>query len=98
MAALARVWAAAVALDLDARRGARLRDRSAPSAELKALLTEPFVAAVISGAAAGAPLISKFDILCLLRAAFTQSGTQLTVQVGHVYLTCPFTLLPSRNL
>ncbi|KAK9845774.1 hypothetical protein WJX81_002133 [Elliptochloris bilobata] len=54
VAALARVWAAAVALDLDARRGARLRDRSAPATELKALLTEPFVAAVISGASAGA--------------------------------------------
>lgn len=98
MAALARVWAAAVALDLDARRGARLRDRSAPSAELKALLTEPFVAAVISGAAAGAPFTANSDILCLLRAALAQPGTLPTVQVGPVYLTCPFTCLPSRNL
>lgn len=60
-AALARAWAAAVALDLDARRGARLRDRSAPAAELKALLTDPFAAAVISGAPAGAPAVPYME-------------------------------------
>jgi len=52
--ALARVWAAAVGLDLDGRRAGRLRDRTAPAAELRALLSDPFLAAVISGAPDGA--------------------------------------------
>jgi len=52
--ALAHVWAAAVGLDLDGRRAGRLRDRTAPAAELRALLSDPFLAAVISGAPDGA--------------------------------------------
>jgi hypothetical protein len=53
-AALARVWAAAVAADLGARRAVRLRQRPTPQAELKHLLSDAVVLEIISGSSGGA--------------------------------------------
>lgn len=52
--ALARIWAAAVASDLDTRRAVRARQKTLPGAELKLLLSDAFAMEVISGAAEGA--------------------------------------------
>jgi hypothetical protein len=51
--ALARVWWAAVAADLDTRRAMRMRQRTLPSAELKQLLSDSFVMEVVSGVGTG---------------------------------------------
>lgn len=54
--ALARIWAAAVAADLDTRRAVRTRQQTLPSAELKQLLSDVFIMEVVSGAGAGVSL------------------------------------------
>lgn len=59
-AALARIWAAAVAADLGARRAVRLRQRPTPQAELKHLLSDAVVLEVISGSSGGAQHHSNF--------------------------------------
>lgn len=48
-AALARIWAAAVAADLDTRRAVRTRQRTLPSTELRQLLSDTFLMDVIGG-------------------------------------------------
>ena len=52
--ALARIWAAAVASDLETRRAVRTRQKTLPGAELKQLLSDAFVMEVVSGSAEGA--------------------------------------------
>ena len=56
--ALARIWAAAVASDLETRRAVRTRQKTLPGAELKQLLSDSFVMEVISGSPEGAPLLN----------------------------------------
>ena len=51
--ALARIWAAAVASDLETRRAVRTRQKTLPGAELKQLLSDAFVKDVVSGTAEG---------------------------------------------
>ena len=52
--ALARIWAAAVASDLETRRAVRTRQKTLPGAELKQLLSDAFVMEIVSGSAEGA--------------------------------------------
>ena len=51
--ALARIWAAAVASDLETRRAVRTRQKTLPGAELKQLLSDTFAMEVISGSSKG---------------------------------------------
>lgn len=51
--ALARIWSAAVASDLDTRRAVRTRQKTLPGAELKQLLSDTFAMEVISGSSEG---------------------------------------------
>ena len=51
--ALARIWAAAVASDLETRRAVRTRQKTLPGAELKQLLSDTFAMEVISGSSEG---------------------------------------------
>lgn len=51
--ALARIWAAAVASDLETRRAVRTRQKTLPGAELKQLLSDAFVKEAVSGSAEG---------------------------------------------
>ena len=52
-AALARIWHTVVQLDLATRRAVRSGDKAVSGAQLKNVLTEPFVMGVISGSFAG---------------------------------------------
>lgn len=52
-AALARVWHAVVQADLATRRAVRSGDKAVPGAQLKNVLTEPFVMGIISGTYTG---------------------------------------------
>ncbi|KAL0052511.1 hypothetical protein WJX82_003263 [Trebouxia sp. C0006] len=52
-AALARVWHVVVQADLATRRAVRSGDKAVPGAQLKNVLTEPFVMAIISGTFTG---------------------------------------------
>ncbi|BDA45077.1 Protein TPLATE [Coccomyxa sp. Obi] len=52
-AALARIWAAAVAADLDTRRAVRTRQRTLPSTELRQLLSDATLMEVIGGLDSG---------------------------------------------
>lgn len=52
-AALARVWHAVVQADLATRRAVRSGDKAVPGAQLKNVLTEPFVMGIISGTFTG---------------------------------------------
>ena len=51
--ALACLWAAAVASDLETRRAVRTRQKTLPGAELKQLLSDSFVMEVVSGSNEG---------------------------------------------
>ena len=51
--ALAQIWAAAVASDLETRRAVRTRQKTLPGAELKQLLSDAFVMEIVSGSAEG---------------------------------------------
>ena len=51
--ALAQIWAAAVATDLETRRAVRTRQKTLPGAELKQLLSDAFVMEIVSGSAEG---------------------------------------------
>ena len=61
--ALAYVWHAVVQLDLATRRAVRSGDKAVPGAQLKTVLTEPFVMGVISGSFAG----KSFGLQCYNR-------------------------------
>lgn len=52
-AALAHIWAAAVAADLDTRRAVRTRQRTLPSTELRQLLSDATLMEVIGGLDSG---------------------------------------------
>ncbi len=52
-AALARIWAAGVAADLETRRAVRTRQRTLPSTELRQLLSDSFLMEVIGGLDSG---------------------------------------------
>ena len=58
-AALARVWHVVVQADLATRRAVRSGDKAVPGAQLKNVLTEPFVMAIISGTFTGKPLVMQ---------------------------------------
>ena len=51
--ALARVWHAVVQADLATRRAVRSGDKAVPGAQLKNVLTEPFVMSIVSGTFTG---------------------------------------------
>ncbi len=55
-AALARIWHAVVQSDLATRRAVRSGDKAVPGAQLKNVLTEPFVMGIISGTFTGKSL------------------------------------------
>ena len=52
-AALARVWHVVVQADLATRRAVRSGDKAVPGAQLKNVLTEPFVMSIVSGTFTG---------------------------------------------
>ncbi len=58
-AALARVWHAVVQADLATRRAVRSGDKAVPGAQLKNVLTEPFVMGIISGTFTGKPPVMQ---------------------------------------
>ena len=60
--ALARIWAAAVASDLETRRAVRTRQKTLPGAELKQLLSDAFVKEVVSGSAEGVPVLVHLSL------------------------------------
>ena len=55
-AALARIWHIVVQSDLATRRAVRSGDKAVPGAQLKNILTEPFVMSIVSGTFTGKPL------------------------------------------
>lgn len=52
-AALAQVWYGVVEADLATRRAVRSGDKAVPGAQLKNVLTEPFVMSIVSGTFTG---------------------------------------------
>ena len=52
-AALSVTWRAALELDLQTRRAVRCNDRAVPGAELKAILSDPFVKEAITSPSTG---------------------------------------------
>ena len=52
-AALAQVWHSVVQADLATRRAVRSGDKAVPGAQLKNILTEPFVMSIVSGTFTG---------------------------------------------
>lgn len=85
-AALAHVWHAAVQLDLATRRAVRSGDKAVPGAQLKNVLTEPFVMGVVSGSFAGDSIaVAQFSDGRLITyivsswASIAQPSIQLTI-------------------
>lgn len=61
-AALAQVWHGVVQADLATRRAVRSGDKAVPGAQLKNVLTEPFVMSIVSGTYTGSH--KQFQPLC----------------------------------
>ena len=59
-AALAQVWHTVVQADLATRRAVRSGDKAVPGAQLKNILTEPFVMGIVSGTFTGDTTHSQF--------------------------------------
>jgi hypothetical protein len=64
--ALARLWAAAVASDLETRRAVRTRQKMLPGAELKQLLSDSFVMEVVSGSSEGEDCLELPTLSCAI--------------------------------
>ena len=58
--ALAQVWHAVVQADLATRRAVRSGDKAVPGAQLKNVLTEPFVMSIVSGTFTGSHYCCSF--------------------------------------